>query len=396
MRAMHEPLARTARLTRLVWRAARAYDASPWAVWQRAVLVRRGYGFRMDEAVPLGLLDPAFPESRFRELVPFGRLNALQRRLSPPALTAIIDDKILFWLTCRAHGLPTPPVRAIIRRSRSGWTEDGATPLGRDEWAEAFAPLADSEVVAKPARGDRGEGVRAFEVHGGRFYEDGRPLGDGGDFYASVVGDRRYDEFVVQDRLANHDLIARLSGSRTLQTLRIWTLVEAKGDVTPDRVAVLGGKLKFAATDAAADNPLGGPEPSGFSLIDADTGTLGPLVRMRPDGLGQEVLERHPRTGAVYEGVRVPGWQEAVGLAGRAAAAFSPLRTLGWDVALTPDGPVLVEANAGWGPSNELGIAPRLLRRLEDALRAEPPRDGLAGAVASTGAASGGAGKGDS
>ena len=34
----------------------------------------------------------------------------------------------------------------------------------------------------------------------------------------------------------------------------------------------------------------------------------------------------------------------------RAARAFAPLRTIGWDVAITPDGPSLIEGNVTWDP----------------------------------------------
>jgi hypothetical protein len=365
-----ETLRRPLRIARLVRRASRAYGASWWAVWRRALLLYRGYGFKMEDAAPLGLLDPAFPESRFGEFVPLRKLNPLQRRLSPPALTAAIDDKVLFAVVCRAARLPTPRLRAIVRRGRSGWTEVGATPGDREEWAAALASLSDGEVIAKPARGDQGSAVRAFELRGGRVFENDRELGDGGALFDSLTSSSLYDEFALQERLRNHEQLTELSGSKTLQTLRIWTLLETPEVAGPEEVTVLGGKLKFAITDTAADNPLAS-KGNGFSLVDLETGTLGPLVRERSDGMGQEVLERHPRSGAVYEGVRLLMWHDAVELTRRAAAAFPLLRTLGWDIALTPDGPVVIEANAGWGASNEVGVAPKLLARLEAALRSD-------------------------
>jgi hypothetical protein len=363
------PLERPVRLGRLVRRASAAFGASPLAIVRRAFLLRK-YGFHMEEAVPLGLLDPAFPESRFAEFVTSDRVTAVQRRLSPPALTAVIDDKVLFWVACRAVRIRTAPVRAVVRRARTGWTEAGATPRSRAEWATALARLADGELVAKPAHGDHGEGVRAFVVRDGRFFEHGRELGNGGALAASLLADRRYEDFLLQTRLENHELLTRLSGCRTLQTVRIWTLLEAVDADRPEDVTVLGGEMKLVWADTVTDNDSTIPGMRGFSLVDGETGVLGPLLRTRPDSLAPEALERHPRTGAVFEGVRLPLWDEALALVRRAAAAFPLLRTLGWDVALTPDGAVLIEANAGWGPPNEFGIAPALVERLEEALHA--------------------------
>ena len=59
-------------------------------------------------------------------------------------------------------------------------------------------------------------------------------------------------------------------------------------------------------------------------------------------------FDRHPDTGAVFAEVTVPFWDEVRDITARAAPAL-PLGSLGWDVALTPEGPVLIEANYSWG-----------------------------------------------
>ena len=37
-------------------------------------------------------------------------------------------------------------------------------------------------------------------------------------------------------------------------------------------------------------------------------------------------------------------------LAKALAVAFMPMRAIGWDIAVTPEGPVCVEGNARWDP----------------------------------------------
>lgn len=58
-----------------------------------------------------------------------------------------------------------------------------------------------------------------------------------------------------------------------------------------------------------------------------------------------EYFDAHPDTGCSFIGFRVPCYKEAVDLCRRAARVRPGMRYVGWDVAVTPDGPVLVEGN---------------------------------------------------
>jgi hypothetical protein len=60
----------------------------------------------------------------------------------------------------------------------------------------------------------------------------------------------------------------------------------------------------------------------------------------------------HPVTGAPTVGVQLPEWDAVLALVSRAAEAFAPLRAVGWDVAITDGGVVLLEANAWWAISS--------------------------------------------
>jgi len=75
-------------------------------------------------------------------------------------------------------------------------------------------------------------------------------------------------------------------------------------------------------------------------------------------GVGVEVITDHPDTSLPLKGFRLPFWDEAMTLARRATALFVPLRTIGWDVAITAEGPVLIEGNARWDPPNMLAASP--------------------------------------
>jgi hypothetical protein len=126
------------------------------------------------------------------------------------------------------------------------------------------------------------------------------------------------------------------------------TLVEGAGEV-----AVLTADMRVAVTAGPTDNFRSGRSGNGVAPVDLATGLLGPLRLPRADRCGFVRSPRAPGTGALVEGLRVPHWDAAAALVRRAAPHFLPARTLGWDVALTEAGPVIVETNMFWWPRTD-------------------------------------------
>ena len=77
--------------------------------------------------------------------------------------------------------------------------------------------------------------------------------------------------------------------------------------------------------------------------VDLATGRLGPALRR--EGRLLAPTPRHPDTGVAIEGFQLPHWEAVADLARRAHDVARGMPAVGWDVAITPDGPVLVEGN---------------------------------------------------
>ncbi|NLB37146.1 MAG: hypothetical protein GX824_07600 [Clostridiales bacterium] len=58
-----------------------------------------------------------------------------------------------------------------------------------------------------------------------------------------------------------------------------------------------------------------------------------------------KTFEEHPMTGVRIKDYQIPMWREVLELARKAAAVIPQVGYVGWDVAITPNGPVLVEGN---------------------------------------------------
>jgi glutathione synthase/RimK-type ligase-like ATP-grasp enzyme len=96
------------------------------------------------------------------------------------------------------------------------------------------------------------------------------------------------------------------------------------------------------------------------SPVDLDSGRLGPAIKL----LHATVFENHPTTGARIAGVQVPLWQETIALCIKAHRFAENFTFLGWDLAVTDDGPKLIECNV-W-PQSEISQVPHGRGLLED------------------------------
>ncbi len=79
--------------------------------------------------------------------------------------------------------------------------------------------------------------------------------------------------------------------------------------------------------------------------IDLMTGEIcGPAIQ-KCHQLGIRRFDRHPDTGQPFRGTPIPMWQQVLSVAIRAHLTFPSIHFVGWDVAILPEGPVLVEGN---------------------------------------------------
>jgi hypothetical protein len=322
-----------AALSRATRAASRAHRASRLAVVRRARRLRRGQGFEYEEALRFGLLDPAVTDATCAGFVSRHVNMSAQRRLNGADMPPLVGEKLVFHRYCDAIGLPTPPIHGVIDRRGAGWVSER---------------LPD-EIVVKPSAGYEGHGVRVLrsaELDALRLR-------------AELAAEREFDTWLIQERLRNHPDLAALGGEETLHSARIVTLVRRDGGVE-----VLWACVKLGLSGGPVDNFGRGGHGNAVCAVAVGDGALGPALLPRADGCGVAGSPRLPG-GARVEGVRLPDWEAAREMVRAAASAFVPLRTLGWDVALTPAGPVVIEANTRWGampaPTMRAAVA-----RLED------------------------------
>ena len=182
-----------------------------------------------------------------------------------------------------------------------------------------FVNLHDRFIV-KPIDGDCGRGT--FIIN----YND---FGSIEDMFNALTIPCVLEELIVQD-----DELAKFY-PQSVNTVRI-PVVKSK---TGEKVFIFHPFLRTGRGNAVVDNAGAGGV---FSDIDADTGLV---YTAGIDEHGIEYL-KHPDTNEVIIGFQIPKWKEAIDLVERASACTTN-RYIGWDLALTKNGWVIVEANDG-------------------------------------------------
>ena len=148
--------------------------------------------------------------------------------------------------------------------------------------------------------------------------------------------DAKARPYIVQRELKNHPQMRRFTNG-ALCTVRVVTARRAGGE--PELIIAA---LRMPTGSSSVDNFAAGGLAS---PIDPETGRLGPGVYKDPRKSDVDV---HPDSGERIAGETMPFWDEVLALCLRAHRCFSKVATVGWDVAITTDGPKLIEANPGW------------------------------------------------
>jgi hypothetical protein len=252
----------------------------------------------------------------------YSLLRELRRGQSGFDLT--LCEKAKFSEACRAGGLPIVPVLAVVSQGR--WSFAAGLDAG--------SLNADVFVKAVRGKGALGAAAYSFGADGQYHARTGEALTRDA-LMARLIEESAQRDLLVTRRLRSHPEIADLA-VESLITFRVFTCIDAAGQpvVTHAMLRTLS-KLE----------PSWGTEEEFAVAVELDTGRLGRMcgdANMAPDAW----WERHPKTGAAVAGRMVESWPAIAGLAVRAHRVFNGRMIIGWDLALTPEGPVVIEGNS--------------------------------------------------
>lgn len=108
----------------------------------------------------------------------------------------------------------------------------------------------------------------------------------------------------------------------------------------------IGAALRCGGVDAAVDN-----FHSGGVAYTLDINS-GQVLGFGRDNHSLEEYSRHPGSGYYMPGFKVPGWENILSCVRQAMELVPSMGYVGWDLAVTPDGPELIEGNFSYPGGN--------------------------------------------
>lgn len=238
----------------------------------------------------------------------------------------LIDDKIIFHDLMSHYGLPVPERYFIFR---GGFFRRGADLLTDKEVDSIIKGISDERIFVKRFTGGAATGVTIFTKKGVGLYVD-----KDGDVVNATMIRRKYhnQDFIFEKQLVQEPILSQFNPD-TVNTIRVLTFKDK----------VISAAVRFGGKGLFVDNTAKG----GVAVsLDIDTGKL-QSFGMREYDLTH--YTEHPDSHLKFENIYVTQWSEVKSLVEKALKYLPYYNSVGFDVATTVNGPVIIEINTGSG-----------------------------------------------
>lgn len=204
--------------------------------------------------------------------------------------------------------------------------------------AIGFAKLY-REVVVKPLKDCAGRGI---ELH--TYDAETSPQ-----YFKQLLSTHK--PYIIEERIIQHPTLAQWHPA-SINTIRVNTILK------DNRFTIFNAFIRTGRNGSFVDN---GAQGGLFATIDPQNGKI---ITEACDEHGNTYAS-HPESHIPYIGTQIPYWDELKDLSKQLAHNIPELVYVGWDLALTPDGWVMVEGNKGQFVAQQLTLKHGLRKDFE-------------------------------
>lgn len=176
--------------------------------------------------------------------------------------------------------------------------------------------------MAKPIYGGCGHGIEKIEL-------------DKKDEKELKADIKRWAEnkegYILEELVIQNDEVSKVYPC-SINTIRVVTILKDNIPYVVQTYFRIGNNGKFV--DNFNSGGMTAP-------IDKKTG----IVKDRAIDKKKNLYETHPYTGHIIKGFKFPYWDEVISMAKKLALEIPDMGYVGWDVAISKNGPVIIEAN---------------------------------------------------
>jgi len=255
------------------------------------------------------------------------RLLKTHPELHRKDLVNILDNKLEFALLAKRFNIKVPEVISYNLKSKFYFDSEICEISELNElicfYEERFIASKLDSLFMRPIDGN--SGVGCFKLYKDRVQQQLSNFGE------NILK----SNYIVSEVIKQHSDINRIHPN-SINTLRLVTLI------TEDKTTeIISAFMRFGIGNSVVDNASSG----GFFVgINIDEGTLKKKGHFLPQFGGSEIYV-HPDSGFPLQGFKIPYFKEACE-AVLIAVKVIPDRLIGWDVAISTEGPLIIEANS--------------------------------------------------
>lgn len=239
----------------------------------------------------------------------------------------ILRDKFVFSQFLASLGFPAPKNVALLNADQITWLSDmKSMPIG------SLAKDRQNNIngFCKKLTGILGEGAFPLKISDGKLYIKEKEI------TIDQLKESLSGEYLLQERIIQHPRMGELH-SHSVNTIRMISFNNY------GKVEIFSAALRIGTKGRSVDNWASGGIVVG---VDLETGRLQKEGIFKP-GYGGRV-EKHSDTGIILKDFEIPFFRESVRLTCDLHRYLYGIHSIGWDIAITENGPVFIEGNDDW------------------------------------------------
>lgn len=238
----------------------------------------------------------------------------------------LAENKLLFEELLIKNNIPTPQIFFHNSKNRFTYKGDVFKIETKNDFFSFLEKIFYEEKIVslfcKPIDGGMGENI---------FVIDKNTYQKIADNLINLVLSKAY---IFQELILQHEVLKKINCS-SINTLRIFTYKNKKNELE-----ILSGFIRVGRKGAIIDNAHAGGIVVPFNKESGKMCAEG--LQLIDNGGG--IFYKHPDTEIIFENLQIPHYIQVKKIVTKASSLFK-FPFLGWDVAITPNGPVIVEVN---------------------------------------------------